>query len=141
MGRVSEQPELTGLWDSFEHCSVHCQLMPERQIGHLRLLEVRVTAEFNGEADLTDWALQTASQTDSEEGPSAGSASQSTVLSGSGLYLWNLDTRTMHSFEFRATGKFAREQTLDSPQGDERLLIELSTEGQIRLEVLSASRR
>ncbi|MFT5197531.1 MAG: hypothetical protein ACI87O_000170 [Planctomycetota bacterium] len=136
IGGVAEQPELSNLWDSFETSRVRCTLMPQRKAGHLRLLEIQVTATFHGDADLSDWAMESITrQGQGGEGLNVNSASQSTVLTGSGVYLWDLDRRAMHSFHFRATAQFVRQQDVTAMTGDEEMHIALNTEGHFDLKV------
>ncbi|MDF1838206.1 MAG: hypothetical protein P1V35_10080 [Planctomycetota bacterium] len=142
IGGVADQPELSELWDSFENCRVQCKIMPQRKAGHLRLLEVQVTASFNGDADLVDWAMDSlGNQSSASSELNVNSASQSTVLTGSGVYLWDLDQRTMHSFQFKGTGQFNREQDLTALTGDEEMNIRLESEGQFDIKVSATATR
>jgi hypothetical protein len=136
IGGVAEQPELSNLWDSFEGSWVRCKFMPQRKAGHLRLLEIQVTATFNGDVDLSEWAMKSiTSQGQARDDLNVNTASQSTVLTGSGVYLWNLDRRAMHSFHFQATAQFVRQQDMTAMTGDEEMHIALNTEGHFDLKV------
>ncbi len=142
IGGVAEQPELSELWDSFENCRVQCKLMPQRKSGHLRLIEVQVTASYNGDADLVDWAMESVGEQSSKgDEVSVNSASQSTVLTGSGVYLWDMDKRTMHSFHFKGSGQFNRSQDLTAVAGDEEMSIQLDCDGQFELKVDASAQR
>ncbi len=136
MGGVVKQPQIANLWDSFEGCSVRCKLKPQRKAGHLRFLEIEVSATFDGEVDLVDWAMA------SMETRAGGSteihvrhASQNTVFTGAGVYLWDLDRRVMHSFGFRGDARFVRDQELMVLTGDEETSIDLSAEGRFEISV------
>ncbi len=136
MGGVLEQPQMANLWDSFESSRVHCKLMPQRKAGHLRLLEIQVSATFDGEADLADWAMacmETRASGSTEM--QVRRASQNTIFTGTGVYLWDLDRRVMHSLNFRGDARFVRDQELTVLKGGEESSIDLSAEGHFELSV------
>lgn len=142
IGGVADQPELPTLWKSFKASKVECKLMPQRKAGHLRLLEVHVSASFDGEADLEDWAMSSMdSRGNASTEMQVESASQTTLFSGAGVYLWDLDRRVMHSFNFRGEGRFVRDQDLSVQAGDEEMAISLTTEGQFQLTVNAKTER
>ncbi len=62
-------------------------------------------------------------------------ASQNTIFTGAGVYLWDLDRRAMHSFSFRGDARFVRDQELTVITGDEETSIDLSAEGSFELSV------
>ncbi len=136
IGGIVEQPQIANHWDSFEGSSVRCKLMPQRKAGHLRLLEIQVSATFDGEVDLVDWAMASMETRASDSTEiNVRRASQNTIFTGAGVYLWDLDRRAMHSFSFCGDARFVRDQELTVITGDEETSIDLSAEGSFELSV------
>ena len=141
LGSLSQQPELSSLWQNFEKAKVVCELKPRRKAGGLNLYEIHVQATINGDCDLSEWTMDSlARQSRGEIDALVQHAFQSTVLTGSGVYLWNTDRRVMHSFRFVGDAQFARTQEILIGEGEEAMEIGVESDGRFELDVRSRAR-
>ena len=141
LGSLSQQPELSGLWQNFEKAKVVCELKPQRRAGGLSLYEIHVTATLNGNCDLTEWTMDSLEkQGQGEFESNVLNAFQSTILTGSGVYMWNTDRRVMHSFRFLGDAQFARTQEMVLGSGDGAMEIAVESDGRFELDVRCQAR-
>ncbi len=136
MGSLSHQPEIRNLWQNFSQASVVCELKPRRKAGDLSLYEIQVKVVLHGDCDMSAWVMSSlATQSSGKMDVSVENAFQSTVLQGSGVYLWDTDRRVMHSFRFLGDALFSRSQSMTLQTGDEEMSVQLDCDGRFELDV------
>ncbi|MEZ6004321.1 MAG: hypothetical protein R3F17_16335 [Planctomycetota bacterium] len=136
LGNAGDQPSLAQLLATPEKARVRCELKGKRRAGRTPMYEIHVTVSIQGETSLDEWARrQFENQSSREVGIGVAYASQNTLFTGTGVLLWNCETRTMHSLRFHGEAKFTRMQSIVLRETDSSIQYESSVDGVLDVDV------